>query len=135
MHRKTAWLILLASTALPLHASSLVSGPMLGYVEHREAAVIVEVVDASEVSIEFSINGDDTSGRKIVRRDPWVSPAGTQPVRFVLNNLEPGKAYTYRIFIDGVSISFSMVKGSATRTKRRIFSRAPSNAAVDRSLS
>ena len=102
MHRSLAWLSLLALTAIPLDAGRLVSGPMLGYVEHREAAVIVEVAEASEVTIEFSIDDDAVSMRRIVKRDPWVSPADTQPVRFVLNNLEPGKAYTYRVFIDGV---------------------------------
>jgi alkaline phosphatase D len=101
MHRSLAWLPLLALTAIPLDAGRLVSGPMLGYVEHREAAVIVEVVETSEVAIEFSVDGDAAPPRRIVRYSPWVSPGGTQPIRFVLTNLEPGKAYTYRVFIDG----------------------------------
>jgi alkaline phosphatase D len=74
---------------------------MLGYVEHREAAVIVEVADTSEVAIEFSADGDTAPPRRIVRYSPWVSPGGTQPLRFVLTNLEPGKPYTYRVFLDG----------------------------------
>jgi len=102
MHRLIAWLPLLAITAVPLNAGRLVSGPMLGYVEHREAAVIVEVAEASEVAIEFTIQDDPSSVRRIVKRDPWVSPAGTQPIRFVLPALEPGKSFTYRILIDGV---------------------------------
>lgn len=104
MHRSFAWLALIAATALPLEAGRLVSGPMLGYVEHREAAVIVEVADAFDVAIEFEIEGDPASMRRVERADPWVSPAGTQPVRFVLNNLVPGRAYTYRVLIDGTEI-------------------------------
>ena len=100
MHRSFAWLPLLALTAIPLDAGRLVSGPMLGYVEHREVAVVVEVAEAFEVAVEFEIEGDPASMRRVVMPEPWVSPAGTQPVRFVLNNLEPGKAYTYRVFID-----------------------------------
>lgn len=101
MHRSFAWLGLLAGTVLSLEAGRLVSGPMLGYVEHREAAVIVEVADASEVVLEFSSTGDPGAIRRKVAKDPWVSPGETQPIRFILNNLEPGTAYTYRILIDG----------------------------------
>lgn len=104
MHRSLAWLLLLAATSVPLEAGRLVSGPMLGYVEHREAAVIVEVAEAFDVAIEFEVEGDPSSMRRIEKADPWVSPAGTQPVRFVLNDLEPGKAYTYRVSIDGTEI-------------------------------
>lgn len=97
-------LLALVAAASLSAAGRLVSGPMLGYVVHREALVWVEVADAREVAIEFAIEGRPETARRLVQRDPAATPAGVQPVKFVLPLLEMGTRYTYRLFVDGAPI-------------------------------
>jgi alkaline phosphatase D len=87
-------------------AGSLVSGPMLGYRAHRETAIVLETKDAREVRLEYQIQGHPETSRVETHLNPWVSPAGTQPQKFVLPLLEMGQTYTYSVVVDGQAQTF-----------------------------
>lgn len=95
----------LAWPALTWAAGRLVSGPMLGYQTHREAMVWVETEGANTVTVEFWPAAKPELARRITHTDPWVSPAGGQPQRFVLPLLDLGTAYEYRLLIDGEPVA------------------------------
>lgn len=99
--------ILLAAPAAFLSAGEWVSGPMLGYRAHREVAIWFETRDAHEVILRYHVAGHPETAREIIRRDPPATPAGGQPMTFVLPALEMGTAYTYSIVVDGEEQSFA----------------------------
>lgn len=82
-------------------AGTLVSGPMLGYRAHRETVLTLETKDAAEVRIDYQIAGRPDTARSQTITAPWISPAGGQPLKFVLPLLEMGASYTYTLTIDG----------------------------------
>lgn len=90
---------LLATSALD--AGTLLSGPMLGYRAHRETVVTLETKDAKEIRIDYQIEGRPETARSQTIVSPQVSPAGGQPVKFVLPLLEMGASYVYSLTIDG----------------------------------
>lgn len=93
---------LLTLAAIAAHAAgTLVSGPMLGYQSHREVLIGLETRDAREVLLEYGIAGRPETARTVAITTPWVSPAGGQPLKFVLPLLEMGATYTYSVRIDG----------------------------------
>ncbi len=82
-------------------AGTLVSGPMLGYRAHRETVITLETRDATEVRIDYQVDGRPDTAKSVAIHTPWVSPAGGQPMKFVLPALEMGATYTYAVRIDG----------------------------------
>jgi alkaline phosphatase D len=82
-------------------AGTLVSGPLLGYRAHRETAIVIETKDAREVRIDYHIQGRPDTARSQIITSPWISPAGGQPIKFVLPLLEMGATYSYSLTIDG----------------------------------
>lgn len=99
---------------LTLGKGSLVSGPMLGYRAHREALVWLETRDARTVSIEYEIEGKPATSKIMTLVAPPATPAGVQPVKFVLPLLEMGTRYTYRLMVDGKRLSFPYSLGFVT---------------------
>jgi Phosphodiesterase/alkaline phosphatase D len=103
-------LILLGASVSPAHAAGrLVSGPMLGYQTHREVAVWLETEGAGEVSLTY-VRVDDPAGDAsrpvtITHPAPAPTPAGGQPIKFVLGPLEMGARFTYTVAIDGEPVS------------------------------
>lgn len=91
---------LLATTSASV-AGTLVSGPMLGYRAHRETVIVLETKDAHEVRIGYQLADRPETLRTQVITDAPASPAGGQPIKFVLPLLEMGASYTYSIVIDG----------------------------------
>jgi len=79
---------------------------MLGYQAHREVLIWLETRAARTVSIEFAIRGRPESARTLTREAPPETPAGVQPIKFVLPVLEMGAQYEYRLNIDGKQQSF-----------------------------
>lgn len=93
------------AASLAQAAGALVSGPMLGYQTHREVAVWLEVENAREVSLAYQRvdpPADALSAPvRVTRPAPSATPAGGQPMTFVLGPLEAGARYTYTVSIDG----------------------------------
>jgi alkaline phosphatase D len=99
--RAVVFALAMAGSAM---AGALVSGPMLGYRAHRETVIVLETKDAGEVRIDYQIEGRPETARTQTIKAPWVSPAGGQPMKFVLPMLEMGARYTYALFIDGEAV-------------------------------
>jgi alkaline phosphatase D len=96
-----------------LHASEakLVSGPMLGYQTHREVAIWLEAEGAKEVSLtyvrESAPDGTAPSAASpvtVTLPAPSPTPAGGQPVKFILGPLPMGARFTYTVALDGKTI-------------------------------
>lgn len=108
MRKSILRLVLSLLAAVAAHAQgSLVSGPMLGYQAHREALVWIETRDAAEVKLTYHLTGQPQTARTLVKVAPAASPAGTQPMKFVLPLLEMGQSYEYAFTIDGVKQAFA----------------------------
>jgi len=84
----------------------LVSGPMLGYRAHREALIWLETRNAASISIDYRIVGQPKTALRKTIVQPPETPAGVQPVKFVLPLLEMGQRYEYFLTVDGQSLSF-----------------------------
>ena len=98
--RMVAW-SLLAVVVSAVRAGTLVSGPMLGYSAHREAAIWLEVRDARSVAIDYWLAGHPETQRTATLTDLPVTPVGGQIAQFRLGLLEMGATYDYRVSIDG----------------------------------
>lgn len=87
-------------------AGEWVSGPMLGYQTHREVAIWMETRGAGSVALTYHVKGQPGTARTLVKAHPATTPAGVQPITFVLPLLEMGAEYTYAIAIDGQPLEF-----------------------------
>ena len=74
---------------------------MLGYQAHREVLIWLETKEASRVELTYSIAGRPDTTRSLVHENPPRTPAGVQPLKFVLPMLEMGETYEYSISVDG----------------------------------
>lgn len=78
---------------------------MLGYQAHREVAIWLETREATEVTVTYQpVDGGPL--RVATKANPAASPAGVQPMTFVLPLLEMGTRYRYQIEIDGERMEF-----------------------------
>ncbi len=87
-------------------AARLVSGPLLGYQTHREVAIWLEAEGAKEISLTYTRTDlpPDTapdSPVTVTLPAPAPTPAGGQPVKFVLGPLAMGATYSYTLALDG----------------------------------
>ena len=81
------------TTVMRCESGTLVSGPMLGYSEHREVLVWIEVEGADSVSMTYwKEDGPDTI-KTIEVAAPPPHPAGGSIVKFRPGLLDPGTAY------------------------------------------
>lgn len=79
------------------------SGPMLGYVEMREALIWVQTVQPAEVWAEYHPEGQPAAVATTARVRTEKNKACT--AKLVAELLEPGTAYNYRIFVDGQAVA------------------------------
>jgi alkaline phosphatase D len=109
--------LLSASLAIPTLAASgrHVAGPMLGYVEHREALVWIETRGAEQVTIEYWRAEQPESPQRIVQPAAEPHPAGGSINKFILRLLDPGQEYHYRLEIDGAAIDSAVPLRFRTR--------------------
>lgn len=79
---------------------------MLGYQAHREVLIWVEARDAESLRLNYWKEADKGSLKSMEILNPPATPAGVQPVKFVLPLLEMGARYEYEILLDGRRQSF-----------------------------
>jgi alkaline phosphatase D len=78
----------------------IISGPMLGPVELRDAKVWVEVSrDVKSVSLQFNKKGDMKTGRTISYKGSLGNDFN--PIQFTIGGLDMNTAYDYRILVNG----------------------------------
>jgi alkaline phosphatase D len=87
-------------------AGTLVSGPMLGYQTHREVLIWLETRDAQKITLDYHPVDRPADTRRATLTTPTVTPAGVQPLKFVLPLLDPATTYAYSVSIDDQPLIF-----------------------------
>ncbi len=82
-------------------APALVSGPMVGYTEMREAMLWVQTNGPADVYFEYS----DTVG--VTYRTPVFSTRSPEAfiAHLVADQVQPGKTYTYDVYVNGEKVA------------------------------
>lgn len=95
-------LLLLPLLGLVGQKSLLQSGPMLGYVEMREALVWVQTKEAAEVKIGYSELGG--SGTLLFTESVATLKSQAFTAKLIADQVEPGKTYRYQVYINGKAV-------------------------------
>ena len=106
MMRFPAFVVALLTATLAQAKSTLIAGPMLGYQAHREVLIWVETKGAKSVALEYQITGHPETALRITKSQLHSTPAGVQPVKFVLPLLEIGTSYDYAVIVDSAKQVF-----------------------------
>ena len=85
--------------------SLLQSGPMLGYSEMKEVMIWVQTKQSSRVKIDYTEVGDNSNTG--ITDEYVTNKENAFIAKILLSPLEPGKKYSYNLFINGKKISFS----------------------------
>lgn len=101
-------IILVAVNFSILAQKALVSGPMIGYIEHREALIWLEVApEVSKVVIKYQENGKPQTLKTVI----YDGSLGKKynPIKVRLEELDMNTAYEYSIFLNDkkVDLPFS----------------------------
>jgi alkaline phosphatase D len=92
--------LLLSSLSL---LAQVVSGPMLGQVELRDAKVWLEVASSvKNVQLVYNKKGESDKGQTINYRGQLGH--AFNPIQFTVGGLEPNTTYQYRFIIDGKQV-------------------------------
>lgn len=90
--------------ALSKLTAGLIAGPMLSHVDMREAAIWVQADRTSTVHISYNEIGSPIKYESApVKTDQSVA----HTANLVLDQVNPGKAYTYQVFQDGQPVGSS----------------------------
>lgn len=81
-------------------SSKIISGPMLGYAEHREALIWVQVSCAKTITLIYTPVNLNVSGGRINRHISDPNCNNGSIVKFIPQNLEPGCTYKYTLLLD-----------------------------------
>jgi alkaline phosphatase D len=113
--------ILALFTMMPAIAQvKVMAGPMLGYIEHREAMVWVMTACAQKVAIQY-YPGVSPREKKTIENILFSNPKDPQRcsqeriTKFTLENLQPGITYNYSILCDGKEQKFDYQLSFTTR--------------------
>ena len=83
----------------------LISGPMLGYVEHREALVWLEVSpEVKKVEIRFQKQGRPETTKSTFYKDPLSMTYN--PIKVRLENLDMNAIYEYSVWLNDRKMDF-----------------------------
>lgn len=99
-------LFLVFSGALFAQKPTVVSGPMPGYSEQREALVWVQTACAKKITLQYKAEGTQQL-KEIVMQNTQTDPCQPLISRFIATELDPGITYEYKILLDGKPASFS----------------------------
>lgn len=105
-------------------AKRLLAGPMLGYVEHREAAIWIEVAhEVGEAKMVYYPIDSPANDNNITIN---LNEAGRTPrVHFYLPELDINTTYQYDIYLDGEKQEFAYPTQFTTRTLWEYITDAP----------
>lgn len=114
-------LFLLCCTPLQLDAQQtglLVSGPMLGYAEHREALIWMEVSpQVTSVAVQYGVKGGAKTAQKTVVFEGKLQQP-FNPVKIVLGGLSMNTTYEYSVLLNGIVQKFPY---SLTLTTKKLW--------------
>ena len=94
--------LLLALCASVQHSSAdLVSGPMLGHLEMREAIVWAQSDQAADLSVVYHAEGDS---QRHTSQAVYAEADTAYSAKLVLDRIEPGTTYRYQVLENGVAV-------------------------------
>lgn len=105
MRSFTVFLFLQITAAITFAQSNLLqSGPMVGYSEMKEVALWVQTKAAAKVQIAYwnKAGGTDTLLTDVVQTEK----INAFTAKLIADRVEPGQKYSYRLSINGKSVSF-----------------------------
>ncbi|MCX6187557.1 MAG: alkaline phosphatase D family protein [Bacteroidetes bacterium] len=102
--KKLMLTILAALFFISSNAQSIVSGPMLGYAEHTENLIWLQVKDVQQVSVKYTEQGKSEWNELALSATNFKE---TQILKFVLTGLRMGTNYQYKILLDGKEMTFN----------------------------
>jgi alkaline phosphatase D len=83
----------------------LISGPMLGYMEHREALIWLEVSpEVKKVEIRFQKQGKPETAKSVFYKDPLSMVYN--PIKLRLENLDMNSTYEYSVWLNDRKMDF-----------------------------
>lgn len=87
----------------PKANGTIISGPMLGYAEHRECMVWLQTQCAKKIKLVWADEQNPAKSGTEWAFNDWLA---CEPYicRFIIKNLEPGHTYSYKIFGDNVEM-------------------------------
>ncbi len=99
------WALPLLMNAQNTAQNPLIAGPMLGYVEHREALIWLEVPPpVKNVSIRYFQEGKPETAQTANYKGSLGMPYN--PIKIVLSSLEMDTPYEYEVIIDDKKLDF-----------------------------
>lgn len=78
--------------------NGLKSGPMLGYVDYREALIWLQTENSAEVSVNYWEKG---SGKIFYLSSVTTEKSNAFTAKFICDSVLPGKTYSYSVQING----------------------------------
>jgi alkaline phosphatase D len=81
--------------------AQIASGPMLGYIDFREACIWVQTENQAEVILAYR---ESTSERMHYSLPIYTTMQGAHTAKLFASNLEPGTQYVYDLLINGVEM-------------------------------
>ena len=92
-------LVLVLASSTFLAKAQLQSGPMLGYAEMREVLLWVQTSKPAEVYFEYWVT--ETPERVFQTDIVTTGKATAYTAKCIADQVQPGRAYTYRLLLDG----------------------------------
>ncbi len=88
-------------------SAKVLAGPMLGYSEHREALIWIQVSCAKKVTLQYHPVGAPAQKAEITEDVKENNCASYSNIKFVPSLLKPGTSYEYQILLDGKPVKFA----------------------------
>lgn len=85
-----------------LSSGQIASGPMLGYIDFREATIWVQTEDQAEVILAYC---ESNSGRMHYSLPAYTTSPNAFTAKLTASNLEPGTEYSYDLLVNGVEMN------------------------------
>ncbi len=96
-------LFLIQAVSLSAQGELLLSGPMVGYCDFREALLWVQTNGPANVQFEYTATDEPT---RVLRTGVYqTQPALAYTARLVADQVQPGKTYTYKLLLNGQEVS------------------------------
>ncbi|MBI3234237.1 MAG: alkaline phosphatase family protein [Bacteroidetes bacterium] len=106
--RRVLFFIFLLIYGLNISAQlpKIIAGPMNGYSEHRECLIWLQTKCAKKVVVFYQCENDDKLKGFVTKNIENGENCEPAISKIVLTDLEPGRTYKYKIFIDNKEVKF-----------------------------
>lgn len=99
-------LFLLSHALIAQQQKKVITGPMIGYTEHREVCIWVQTTCAEKVTLRYQRKQSDEKPVDMIQQVKDAKQCTPVNLKFYPALLEPGITYSYEILLDGKKASF-----------------------------